>query len=187
MMLKSLFPAVAVAALLGACASSDPYPYPDAVVGTAAMADPAMAMAAPRSAMDYVQMAASGDLFEIESSRLFLARSQHPALRAHAQMMMNDHPRLSNALMMAAARGGLQPPPPAMLPKHVDMLNRLSAASPAQLDMLYYQMQLDAHNEALQVHGGYASAGDNPALREAATAAVPAVEMHLKMLRDMRM
>jgi putative membrane protein len=180
MMLKSLFPAVAVAALLGACASSDPYPYPDAVVGTAAMADPAMAMAAPRSAMDYVQMAASGDLFEIESSRLFLARSQHPALRAHAQMMMNDHPRLSNALMMAAARGGLQP-------KHVDMLNRLSAASPAQLDMLYYQMQLDAHSEALQVHGGYASAGDNPALREAATAAVPAVEMHLKMLRDMRM
>lgn len=182
-MLKTLLSAAAAAALLGACSS--PTPYPVVVGSTAPVYAPAMA--APRSAMDYVMMAASGDMFEIESSRLFLARSQNAPLRAHAQMMMADHPKLSNALMMAAARGGLTPPPPAMMPKHVDMLNRLSGAAPAEFDRMYYQMQLDAHNEALQVHGGYAAAGDNPALREAARSVVPAVELHLKHLRDMGM
>src|SRR3954468_4823152 len=45
----------------------------------------------PTKAAQFVPMAASSDLYEIESSRLALERSQSPAIKQFAQMMIDHH------------------------------------------------------------------------------------------------
>ena len=140
----------------------------------AAAVDPADPLFAP----GYMRMAASSDLFEVESSRLALARAQSPAHRQFAQMMINDHTRTTQELMAAAQTLGVAPPPPAMLPHHAAMLERLRAAGPTDFDRAYKTEQLVAHQEALTLHRNYADQGDAEPLRAVAARAVPIIEMH---------
>ena len=57
---------------------------------------------------------------------------------------------------------------------------RASAAAPgAAFDRLYAQQQVPAHQLALQINSGYAQGGDNPSVRQNATAAVPIIQQHL--------
>ncbi|MFN3945017.1 MAG: DUF4142 domain-containing protein [Allosphingosinicella sp.] len=171
--MKSLMIAAGAAMLLGGCATN---------ARDSGMAGPA-AMAMSEAARMYMRMASSGDMFEIESSRLALQMSRNEAVRSFAQMMIADHTRMSNEMMEAARQAGLEPPPMQMAPHHADMLNRLRAAGPNQFDMMYHDAQVAAHQEALNLHRGYASAGDNPTLRALAARAAPAVEMHLGQLQ----
>jgi putative membrane protein len=126
-----------------------------------------------------MQMAASGDMFEIESSRLALQMSRNPAVQSFAQTMISDHTRLSSEMIAAAQAANLPPPPMQMMPHHAEMLQRLRSAPAGQFDMMYKRDQLAAHQEALNLHRSYAEGGDLPALRAVAARAVPAVEMHL--------
>ena len=126
-------------------------------------------------------MSASGNMFEIESSRLAQQRSQNPMVRQFADMMIRDHTQLMNQMRPVAARLGLNPDAMAMAPHHRDMLERLSnAGSGAAFDAAYHQAQLAAHQEALSLHRNYAANGDNPDLRTLAGAAVPVIESHLQ-------
>lgn len=142
--------------------------------------------AAPKSAMEYVATAASSDMLEIQSSRFVLQRTQNAQVRSFAEQMMRDHPRLSETLMAAARRGGLNPHTPALMPRHADMLNKLASTGPAQMDAAYLAMQVIAHEEALTLHQMYAASGDNTSLRDAATSAVPVVRGHLQHVRGLR-
>ncbi len=169
--MKTLMLAAAAAALVGGCAT----PMEDEPQPVEPLADAIQAMTAP----DYVQSAGSGDLFEIESSRLALARSQNPETRSFAQMLISDHSRMSNLLMATAHRAGLNPPPPRMLPHHMEMLARLQSLGPDAFDRGYKAEQIAAHQEALNLHRAYADGGDLPPLRDVAAAAVPIIEGHL--------
>ena len=167
--MKQLILIAGAAALAGGCTTpvADP-------VEPAPLAAPA-GMAAPH----YLQNAASGDMFEIESSRLALSMSQNPAIRSFAQMLINDHTRMSNQLIAAAQSAGLPPPPQQMLPHHMEMLQRLQAAGPAGFDRAYKAEQIMAHQEALNLHRTYAAEGDVPPLQTVAAQAVPVIEAHL--------
>ncbi len=144
-------------------------------------------MGVPHNAVEYTMLAASGDLFEIQTSQLLLQRSQNPQLRAHAEQMIAEHPRLSAALLAAARKGGVTPPPPALINRHANMLNMLSAMGPDMFEITYLQMQAVAHNEALLVHTAYAAAGENPSLKAAAGTAAPVVQGHLQKARALAM
>ena len=151
----------------------------------AAAASAAVDPSSPLSAPGYMQMAASSDMFEIESSRMALQMSQNPAVRSFAQMMVNDHSRTTSEIMAAAQSMGMQPPPPQMLPQHADMLNRLRAAAPGDFDRAYKAEQVMAHQEALTLHQNFAQGGDAPALRAVAARAVPIVQGHLTQAQNL--
>lgn len=136
-------------------------------------------MSTPTTAMPYVMMAGSGDLFEIESSRLALERSNNDAVRQFAQMLITHHTQLTNATMAAAREAGLNPPPPSLLPHHAEMLDRLRAAPSADFDRMYREEQITAHQEALNLHRTYAESGDEAPLRTSASSAVPIIQQHL--------
>lgn len=133
----------------------------------------------PLSAPGYMRMAASSDLFEIESSRMALQMSRNPAVRQFAQMMIDDHSRTSSEMMGAAQQIGLDPPPPQMLPHHEDMLQRLREVRLAEFDRAYKAEQIMAHEEALTLHRNYAARGDAEPFRALAARAAPIVDMHL--------
>ena len=139
----------------------------------------------PLSAPGYMQMAASSDLFEIESSRMALQMSRNQAVRSFAQTMINDHSRTSSEMTSVAQQIGLDPPPPQMLPHHQDMLQRLREVPLADFDRAYKAEQIAAHEEALTLHRNYADRGDVDPFRTLAARAAPIVEMHLGHARSL--
>lgn len=170
--MKTLLTSTAAALLLAGCSTTADEPPPAPAPAVAANGMPILALG-------YMEMAASGDLFEIESSRIALQRSPDPTVRSFAQMLINDHTRLSQTMMDTARSAGLTPPPPAMLPHHQEMLQRLQTAAPNSFEAAYRNEQIVAHQEALTLHQTYAAQGDNPALRSVAASAAPVIQSHL--------
>ena len=166
--MKVRFTALVGSLILAACA---PQAMPPS--GVAAV-DPSSPLAAPT----YMQMAASSDLFEIQSGQLAAQMSQNPAVRGFGNLLVAHHTHTSNQMMAAARAAGLVPPPPALLPPHQQMLDNLRASG-GNFDVAFRDAQVAAHQEALALHQNYASGGDVPALRTVAGAAVPIIQQHL--------
>lgn len=165
------------AVILAACSTTpaEPPPPPAAV-------DPNNPLFAP----GYLAMAGSGDQFEIQSGQLAMQMSQNQAVRNFANMLIADHSRSTQMLLSAAQAAAIAPPPPAILPHHQAMLDQLRAAgSGPNFDMAFQQVQIQAHQEALQLHQNYAASGDVPALRATAGQIVLVVQMHLQHLQSM--
>jgi putative membrane protein len=134
----------------------------------------------PEDAPAFVAMAASSDLYEIESSRLALQRTQVQAHRTHAEMMIRDHTNMSAQLRAAASSAGISVPTQ-MLPMHVRLLEELSRAS--NFDAVYRRQQILSHQQSLALMENFSRRGDVPQLRGVAAAAVPVVRAHLENLR----
>ena len=177
--MKTLAICVAAGALLAGCASRTEPPPP-------VMAAPVVDSNSPLYAPGYTTMAASGDQFEIQSSQLALQMSQNPAVRAFAQMLINDHMRMTQQMAATAQGTGLNPPPPALSPMHQAMLDQLRAAAPGTFDMAFRDAQINAHHRALQLHQNYAASGDVPALRNLAASAVPVIQAHLMQAQNLQ-
>ena len=141
----------------------------------------------PLMAPGYMAQAASADQFEIQSGQLAMQASQNAAVRNIANMLITDHTQTTQSLMAAAAAARLQPPPPTILPAHQAMLDQLrSAGTGYSFDQAFQQVQIQAHQQALALHQGYATSGDVPALRTAAGGTVPIVQRHLSMLQTLQ-
>lgn len=169
---------LAGATLLAGCQTAPPA---EPVVAVPAV-DPANPLFAP----GYMAMAASGDLFEIQSAQLAHQRAQSPAVHNLASLLETDHRRMSQTMAAAAASAGLAPPPPALLPQHQALLDQLNAAgSGPSFDRAFHDVQMMAHQQALQLHQNYAASGDNPALRAVASQAVPVIQGHLQQTHSL--
>jgi putative membrane protein len=135
----------------------------------------------PLMAPGFMAQAASGDQFEIQSSQLALQMSQNAGVRNFANMLIADHTRLSQAMAAAAVSARLNPPAPALLPPQQAALDQLRATAPGMaFDVAFQQAQIQAHQNALMLMQNYASSGDVPALRAAASSAIPTIQMHLQ-------
>jgi putative membrane protein len=64
---------------------------------------------AKTSAMPYVMAAGMSDLYEINSSQVALQKSQNPAVRKFASMLIKHHQMTTAATMKAAKKAGLAP------------------------------------------------------------------------------
>lgn len=158
------------------------------IAATLALAAPAGALAqhppeARTSAQPFIFHAGMGDVFEITSSQVALMKSQTPAVRRYAQMMIAHHTDTTNGVLASAKRAGITPPPPVLDQRHRDLITQLMNAEGAQFERTYWQQQLQSHEAALALMQGFAANGDTPELRAAATATIPVVQMHLTEVR----
>ncbi len=175
-MITRLVTAAAVATSLAACSSI-------ALKDAADVAEAALTTdETPETALPYVAMAGSSDMFEIQSSRLQLAQGQDQRLRGFAQMMVTHHTKTSQDLMAAARAAGLRPPAPRLVEYQAEMLSRLRPLRGAEFDKEYRRQQVVSHQLALRLHENYATAGDNARLRTAAAATTGFVRQHLEMI-----
>lgn len=172
--MKKLAILLAATTALSACATNEDTAATEPMAPAAAAVDPNSPLAAP----NYMMMAASSDQFEIQSSQMALQMSQNPAVQSFARLLIAHHQATSQNLMTAAQSAGLTPPPPALQPMHQQMLQQLQAAGP-NFDAAFRDIQIQAHQQALELHQGYANGGDVPALRNVAAAAVPVIQQHL--------
>lgn len=135
---------------------------------------------------DYVNQAAIGDLFEIRSSEIALKKSRNDDIREFAQMMIEDHTEASSNLKVAVGEARV----PVTLPTELDeakleKIGQLEKAEGAELDRLYIQMQIEAHDEALALHRNYAENGELEPLRDIASDMASVVESHRDRLETL--
>jgi len=136
-------------------------------------------------ANSFVELASISDNFEIESSRILLARSQHPQIRQFAQTMIEHHTMSSQELLSlpeATTRT-----PARLDDRHATMLTALrSTENEDMLNRLYVQQQVQGHEETLAIMQAYAANGDVPALRAFAQKYQPVVARHLEQARALQ-
>jgi putative membrane protein len=139
---------------------------------------PALAQA-PKASLgqaEFARMAASGDMFEIESSKLALSKAEDPQIKQFAQKLIDDHMASSKKLMSVADQK-----PPAMLDrKHAVMLEKLKAASGKAFTQAFVSMQVQAHKEAIDLFERYSKQGDDAKLKAFATQTLPTLRAHLQ-------
>jgi putative membrane protein len=138
----------------------------------------------PPSSLDFAMSAAQSDQYEIEAARVALAQSRDPRIRRFAQRMIDDHTQSRDGLRQAATASGLPPPPPSMTSDQSALLAALQSLRGADFDKTYIRQQILGHSQALAVEQSYAATGQDMNLRRAARSAVPMIQSHLAMARE---
>jgi putative membrane protein len=133
----------------------------------------------------FVEKAAIGDLYEIQSSKMALEKSKNNEFQNFARHIVDDHTK-SSAELKSMAQGiqGLQIP--AQLDdQHKQMISQLQSASGAQFHRTYKDQQVKAHEEAVKLFENYSKSGDNTQLRQFAEKTLPALKKHLQMAQSL--
>jgi putative membrane protein len=155
-------------------------------LGIAGCAGPRGPTAGPLGSAQFVSQATVSNTFEIETSRLALARSRRPDVRRFAQEMISDHTAAARRMAVVLRSSGQAPAAPVMLDApHRAMVEDLQSTAPGGFDRAYIDMQANAHGEAIALFSSYASSGDNPALAQFARNTLPVLQMHAQHVRSL--
>ncbi|RWY79864.1 DUF4142 domain-containing protein [Rhizobium leguminosarum] len=134
---------------------------------------------------DFVQEAATSDMFEIESSKLALDRGD-AATKTFAQQMVTDHEKTSSELKALISAGKVKAQlPNAMTSAQQDMLDKLKGLQGDDFIKQYHSDQESAHEDAVDLFKRYGEGGDNAELKAWAASTRPALEHHLQMAEDL--
>jgi len=145
------------------------------LAGTAVLALLMPAQAAD-TAQDFVNKAAVGGMFEVDSSKLAETTAKDSAVKDFAALMVKDHTAANSKLSGLAGEQKLTVPS-ALDEKHQAVLDQLKADTSA-FDQSYIKAQKDAHTEAVTLFEDYSKDGDNEALKAFAAETLPTLKMH---------
>src|SRR4051812_26874192 len=121
-----------------------------AVSAPAAYTAVPFAQAAAMSDTKFVNMAAMSGMFEVESSRIALQKSQNQQVKDFAQQMIDDHTKGNEQLMSTVQSAGVKATVPQTLDsQHQKMVDQLNAADAGSFDGQYIKMQIQGHKEAV--------------------------------------
>lgn len=142
--------------------------------------EPILDMSSPLYGPNFLHIATSSNLWEIQSSRLALQVSANPGIRSFAEMIIADHTQFAGIMAAADKAADLGPPPPeALMPFDQAKIDQLRATPVGSFDVAYRNMQIAAHQQAIQLFQTYAASGDNSVIRAMAAQAIPMLERHL--------
>ena len=140
----------------------------------------AMPALAADKAQDFVNKAAAGGMFEVESSKIAEGKVKDQSVKDFAQKMIDDHGAANAKLETIAGEQKLKMPADTDA-KHKSDLEALQTAKDP-VDKPYVQMQRDAHADAVKLFESYAKDGDNAQLKTFAQQTVPTLKMHQEMI-----
>jgi putative membrane protein len=150
------------------------------------------ACAAPAAAQDltpegrgaYAALTGANEAYQLRAAELALEKAGRPEVRAYAETMLAEHrERLARFEATARAAGLKEQLPPAMLPRHWEMLRRLEQRSGGRFERTYVEQQVESHELAVALHRNFAANGTGPRLLDFARAAAPVAERHLDAAR----
>ena len=136
------------------------------------------------SSEDFAKKVAISDKMEIESSQLALSRSPDSDTKPFAERMVKDHQETSAELKALVEGGKVKATLPSALDaEHQKKLDDLRAKLGKDFDSAYDRMQMQAHEEAVELFEQYARDGDNPDLKAWAAKTLPHLKEHLAMAK----
>lgn len=137
------------------------------------------------TADSFVAQAAASGLFEIESSRLALDRSNLESVRQFANQMIQDHTLANQRLMTLARTDGIAVQP-MVTGQQEQRLTALRGLSGRDFDRQYMSDQILAHEDAIRTFEAARTSSD-PGMqpfREYAAQTLPVLEHHLQMAQS---
>lgn len=151
-------------------------------------ADPATKQASAPVAptATFVALAAFGNMFEIESSKLALDRSNAGPVKAFAQRMVDDHSAGAVKFKEAVLEAKLAMPPDKLDAKHQAIVDELADKQGGDFDEAYIEAQYKAHVETVDLFKGYAQGGEDTRMRAFAAELLPTLQAHLDHIAKMR-
>lgn len=146
-------------------------------LATASFAFPAVAA---DSTQNFVDKAAVGGMFEVDSSKLAQDRAKDQQVKNFAERMIADHGAANEKLKKIAIEQKLQVPtqPDAAHKSDLEKLQNTTTG----FDQPYVDMQRSAHADAVNLFQSYANDGDNPGLKAFAAETLPTLKMHQQMI-----
>jgi putative membrane protein len=129
---------------------------------------------------DFVKEVAVSDMFEIESSKLAVAKADDET-KAFANQMIIAHTKTSSELKAVVASDPNTPIPAALDSSHQSKLDKLNSLSGGDFTAQYHSMQVSAHKDAVSLFQRYAKGGDSETLKAWAASTLPDLEHHLEM------
>lgn len=136
---------------------------------------------AASSTASFVNTAGIAGMFEIESSKLALTKTQSADIKAFAEKMIQDH-TLAAAELSDLAKGKF-PLPDSLDGAHKDLMDQLDKLTGPDFDKLYAKVQTQAHQEAVGLFGDYSSTGEDTSLKQFAAKTLPTLQEHLDMIK----
>ena len=132
------------------------------------------------SAQDFVDKAAAGGMFEVDSSKIAEGKALDQGVKDFAQKMIDDHGAANAKLQTIAGEQKLTVPKELDAKHKADLDSRQNAKD--AVDKPYVQLQRDAHSEAVTLFESYAKDGDNAQLKTFASETLPTLKMHQEMI-----
>ena len=145
---------------------------------TLSFAHPALSA---EKAQDFVNKAAQGGIFEVESSKIVQGKAKDQAINDFALKMITDHSAANAKLQSIAGEQKLQVPAETDA-NHKSDLETLKSTN-GSADQSYVKMQQDAHADAVKLFHDYAADGDNADLKAFAQQTLPTLKMHQEMIQ----
>ena len=144
------------------------------------------ANAAPSKVDDkkFVKNAALGGLTEVELGKLATQKASDQKVKDFGQKMVDDHTKANDELKQAATKSSI-PVPTSLDSKHQSRIDKLSKLSGADFDKAYVKDQLKDHEKDVQEFKDEAQNGTDPNVKAFAATAVPVLQHHLEMVKDL--
>lgn len=133
----------------------------------------------------FVEEAARGNLAEVALGKLARERGASPAIREFGRRMVEDHAQ-AQARLAATMRVKGIPVPFRMSPEAQALYRRLQKLQGAAFDRAYRQAMVADHQQDVAAYERVATRGSDPEIRIYATKTLPALKMHLNMIRATR-
>ncbi|MFN3945880.1 MAG: DUF4142 domain-containing protein [Allosphingosinicella sp.] len=146
----------------------------------------AEAVPAAVNAIEYANLVAASDRFEIESAEIAIERADNEEVRELARMILQDHRQSTERLRQAAAGAQIQlPAEPRLSEDQQRDLDALRGLSGADFDRTWTVQQVAAHEKAMGLVTGYLSTADNQAMADHANSVAGPINQHLIRARDL--
>ena len=131
----------------------------------------------------FVRDAGQAGLFEIQSGRLALERSQHVGVRGYAAQTVKDASEMVNRIKFINNSNVGASMPSGVNANQQALLNSLTGLSGAQFDREYMRQQIEASAFLANVFRSYGAAGESETLRVYAAKAATDYDKQLQQAR----
>jgi putative membrane protein len=132
---------------------------------------------------EFVDAAAQGGMFELDSARMALDKNASGPNRAFANMMLEDHEKANKELeKVVREKGGMLPIAPDA--EHRRMLDDLSKTQGQTFDEAYHKAQVKVHDDAIALFEDAARNCDDADLRTFAEKTLPTLVKHRDHLNE---
>jgi putative membrane protein len=135
------------------------------------------------SASSFIQQAAMIDMAERQMAQLAQQKAQSEEVRRYAAQMLEDHGQSTQRLMRLAEQKNVTPPS-SLDQQHRATAQRLEGLSGAQFDREYMQVQVQAHQKALDLYQRAAQQGTDREIQQFAQTLTPTLQQHLAEARQ---
>jgi len=132
----------------------------------------------------FVKNAALGGLTEVELGKLATQKASDQKVKDFGQKMVDDHTKANDELKQAASKSNI-PVPDSLDSKHQSRVDKLSKLSGADFDKAYLKDQLKDHQTDVQEFKDEAQSGTDPNVKTFASTALPVLQHHLEMVKDL--